>query len=409
MKAPSPRAFSEEELEIKTEIPIEELSRSGTPLRVVVGISLAAGALCLALSFCPGLLLSLAAIDHGTTEKLFALRAEDLTGLMRLYAAVCPLLGAMAGLLLWRWRVRAPGEWLRHAAITVCTSTTLFLLLTRLGYEGTWYSLSKILRAPDTMEVFGRRLLLVWPAQWLYQHASGLTPLRTYYVMQAGAILATMIVVAAWSAKFAGRKDAYVGQLLLIVMLAPTLGYHNYYDIFVVGTFAAALLCLWERRYILFSVLTGVGTLNHENALLLVFVAAAVCYERETVRKTAFVAVKAGISLAVPMSSTFHFRIITNLWELAHEPGAIGLSLAGLFSMCLCTALGWRSAAPGLRRSALFLMIPLFAVTFLFGKFREPRQFDAFIPLAIAFALSAMRQGRKAQGQPADAALAEAR
>jgi hypothetical protein len=123
----------------------------------------------------------------------------------------------------------------------------------------------------------------------------------------------------------------------------------------------------------------------------------------------AFVAVKAGISLAVPMSSTFHFRIITNLWELAHEPGAIGLSLAGLFSMCLCTALGWRSAAPGLRRSALFLMIPLFAVTFLFGKFREPRQFDAFIPLAIAFALSAMRQGRKAQGQPADAALAEAR
>jgi hypothetical protein len=234
----------------------------------------------------------------------------------------------------------------------------------------------------------------------MYLHAAGLSPLHAYYVTQAGAICVTVGLIGIWSARFAGWRSAYLGQLLLIVMVCPTFGFHNYYDIFIIATFTGALLCLWDRRYFVFCLIAGVGTLNHENTLILAFVALAVCYQREKPRKVAAVVggtlvawlvVKVGVSVAVPMHDSVHYRVITNLWKLAHQPRPMLFSLVELSPMFLCTMFGWNVASRQLRRGALFLLVPLVGVTYLFGQFDESRQFDAFIPVAIAFGLSALR------------------
>src|SRR5260370_13362740 len=159
--------------------------------------------------------------------------------------------------------------------------------------------------------------------------------------------------------------------MLLIVLVCPTFSYHNYYDIFIIATFTGALLCLWDRRYLVFCLIAGIGTLNHENTLILAFVALAVCYRRETRRKVAAVVggtlmawliAKVGISIAVPMHASFHYRVITNLWQPVHQPRAILFSLVELSPMFLCTVLGWSEASRRVGSTA-FIFIPLLAPT----------------------------------------------
>ncbi|MFZ0932998.1 MAG: hypothetical protein WB579_00690 [Bryobacteraceae bacterium] len=374
--------------------------------RLACWVSGLLGLMFFALSFSGPLLLRILRVDYGSRGDLPALTEADLMHLMRLYAILFMLVVA-ALLIVPRLHLRVPSSPKAKLAIfTVSFSGLLFLLLTRLESEASWYPLKQILTAPQTLDVFGRRLLLVWPAQWIYGHIPGISPLRAFYLVQAAVILATMLVVARWSARFVGTDNAYLGQLLLIVMLAPTLTYYDFFDIAIILIYTLALLALWDRRYIFFVLLVGIGALNHENTLLLAFVAVAVSYGREKPRRSVAVAGSAVaawllarllIMAAVPVTSPFQIRVITNLWELLHDPRAIGTSVVTLLPMFLFTVWGWKSAPQMLRRSA-FLLLPLFGVTYVFGKFREPRQFDAFIPLAIGFALSALRLGFRGAG-----------
>ncbi len=374
--------------------------------RLAYGVGGLLGLIFFALSFCGPLLLRILQADYGSTGDLPPLTEAHLTHLMRLYAILF-MLGAAALAIVPRLHLGALSSAKAKLAIyTLSLSGLLFLLLTRLESEAPWYPLKKILIPPQTLDVFGRRLLLVWPAQWIYGHIPGISPLHTFYLVQAAVILATMLVVARWSARFVGNDNAYLGQLLLIVLLAPTLTYYNFYDVAIVLIYTLALLALWDRRYVFFVLLVGIGALNHENTLLLVFTAVAVFYGREKPRRSVAVAGAAAaawllarllVMFAVPLSAPFQIRVITNLWELLHDPKAIGTSIVTLLPMFLFTLWGWKSAPQLLRRSA-FLLIPLFGVTYVFGKFREPRQFDAFIPLAIGFALCALRVGFRGAG-----------
>jgi len=369
----------------------------------IVAVSILLGLLFLALSFFGGVLVSIGSLDHGTIDGFFDPRTHDLVFLMRIYAVLCPLLGgSIAALAHLHRRLGGHVLLVKFVGFTLSTSVLIFLLLTKLGREMPFQPLAKILTLPDDLDFIGRRLLLVWPARWISLHVTGLSPLHVYYVMQAAAICVTVSLIGIWSARFVGWGSAYLGQLLLVVFLCPTFGYYNYYDIFIVATYTGALLCLWDRRYLLFCLIAGIGTLNHENALLLAFVALAACYRRETPWKSAMVVggtllawliVKVGLSVAAPMHASFHYRVISNLWKPIHQPRAMLSSLVALSPAFLCTAFGWSAASGVLRRSAVFLLLPLVAVTYLFGLFDEPRQFDVFIPLAIAIALSALPRG----------------
>lgn len=366
----------------------------------LVGVSLLLGLVFLALSFFgSSVLVRIASLDFGTREGLFTLSEHDLMHLMRIDAIVCPLVGCTLALLMQLRPSQQTALLVKFIVSTVSMSALLFSMLFKLGRERVFYPLGTILTAPETLDVFGRRLLLVWPARWIYHHAAGSSPLNVYFVTQAVAIFVAVTLIGIWSARFAGWRNAYLGQMLLVLLLSPTFRYHNYYDIFIVATFTGALLCLWDRRYLLFCLIVGIGTLNHENTLILLFVVLAVCYQRETPRKVvaivggalvAWLAVKVGISIAVPTHAAVQYRVITNLWKLTHQPRAMLFALVELSPMFLCTVFGWKAASRQLRTCALFLFLPLLGVTYLFGQFDESRQFDAFIPAAIALALSAL-------------------
>ena len=356
----------------------------------------------LVLSFSPALLGALLRIDKGFEEQFIPTEVTAWPRLLQGYAALLLSAAALAlaadrsGVFekMFLWESAAGAVW-----TLLCSGMTLFLL-SQLSYDSQWYRLSVLINDSETLEVFSRRLLLIWPARWLHAAAPSLSYLRVYWCVQAPVILVMMVLIRMWSAQFMDAGKAHIGQILAVFLLVPTFSYYTFYDLAIVLFYTGALIALWKRRYVVFALLVGVGALNHENTLLLLFVAGAVCYRREPHRKVAqiigsslllWVGARAWITLAVPMKAAVHIRIFTNLWELVHAPEAMGVTGLAWLPLLLFTVLGWRAAPENLRKASIALIIPLLAVTYLFGKFREPRQLDAYIPLAIAFGICTLR------------------
>lgn len=347
---------------------------------------------------------ALAAVDQGREEQGIPSDLSELTRMLRQWSAF-----VLAGAILARLASRIPRldqrNWqpLNNALWTfVCTGFLLWYL-SRLSYIAAWYPLDVLIENSGTLDVFSRRPLFVWPTRWLHQVAPGLSYLRLYWMVQAPVILATMLVVRKWSALFMDESKAYLGQILTVFLLAPMFSYYTFFDIGVVFFYTAGLLAIWNRAYLWLAFVVGVGALNHENILLLVFVAGVCVWgePRRTVLKVmgwpllAWLAARVAISIAVPSPKTFHLQILTNLWELLHAPGAMLFTALAWLPLVLLTVAGWKAAPMKLRKMAA-LAIPLLVVTYLFGKVREARLLDAYIPVAVAFGVGALG-GRRTQ------------
>jgi hypothetical protein len=90
---------------------------------------------------------------------------------------------------------------------------------------------------------------------------------------------------------------------------------------------------------------------------------------------------------------------MTKMFLYPRQMGYSVLALAGWYVLALMSL---RDCDPHLRR--LTLLFPLlFGVTFCFGLFHEPRQFNAFIPVLIALLLS--RSARKSAAETAMAPM----
>jgi len=371
---------------------------------VLAGLAVAlavAAVLLFGISLSHGLVGALAALDKGSEEHFIPADLSELARLLRQGSALLLCAAAVAGLAIrLRW-FEGGVSWrpVNNALWTLVCSGLLLWYLSRLSYDAPWYKLGVLIEGSETLEVFSRRLLFIWPARWLHQAAPGLSDLRVYWMVQAPIILVTMILVRKWSELFIEESRAFLGQVLTVFLLAPMFSYYTFYDVAIVAFYTAGLLALWKRAYIWFALAVGVGALNHENTLLLVFVA-AVCLWGES-RKTltralgfslaAWLMARVVMTLAVPMRATVHFRILTNLWELLHAPGAMAFTAMAWLPLVLLTILGWK-AAPRMVRQMAVLAIPLLAVTYLFGKFREARQVDAYIPVAVAFGLCGLQR-----------------
>jgi hypothetical protein len=348
-----------------------------------------------ALSLSHSLVARLAALDKGSEEHFIPADLAILSRLLTEWGAIFLGCAFLVGLVS-RFRAAIPWPRVQSALWTLACSALLLWYLSRLSYESDWYPLNVLIQNSRTLEVFSRRPLFIWPARWLHDAAPGLSYLRLYWIVQAPVILATMIAVRKWSELFITRTYAFLGQILTIFLLAPMFSYYTFYDVGIVLFYTAGLLALWNRAYLWLAVAVGIGALNHENTLLLVFVAAVVSFRREP-RKVMLRAVvlpllswsivRFAVSIAIPMPKSVHFRILTNLWELLHAPGAISFTALAWVPLMLLTLLGWKAAPSLVRQIAISLAIPLLAVTYLFGKFREPRQLDAYIPVAVALAL----------------------
>jgi len=344
-----------------------------------------------------GLLLRAAAIDQNVRNGLLRLDPDQFRRVLRLQAVSWSLLGsALLGLLLLpsplraRWRPR-----LLEVSTVLGCSSALFLLLTRCGFEASWYPLDVLMTNPGALPVFGHRLLWVWVADGFHAIAPSRSYKACYLLSQIGPIVLSVIMVGRWSALFVRPSLSWVGQVLLVPMLATTFNYFTFYDISIVFFYALCLFLLYERRYVAFALAVGVATLNHENAALLVVVAGLetlqygkrVCAAVTLGSLALYVAARLGLQYLLPTSKFVDWRVWTNLiYPLIHPRLVIESALAMVF-WWLAAAAVWKYAEPFLRRAAILLPM-LAAVTYLFGQFHEPRQFDAMIPVVIAFILS---------------------
>jgi hypothetical protein len=206
-------------------------------------------------------------------------------------------------------------------------------------------------------------------------------------------------MVGRWTALFVRSRLKYLGQLLWVAMIVPTIYYYTFYDIAIVFFYCSCLILLYKRRYAPFLLVLAIGTLNYENTLLLVGVALFTLYGI-TARRiwigvplaalVVWAMVRLFVQRLVPMESHFDPRIWNNILDLAHPSGDIVQSAATLVFWWACAAIGFRVADPFLRRATI-LLPALVAVTFIAGKFREPRQFDAFIPIAIGLIVTCFK------------------
>jgi hypothetical protein len=344
------------------------------------------------------LLLRAAAIDQNVRNGLLQLDVYQLRRVIRfqvifwsIVASGIPWLFLIPSRVSVRLRPR-----LFQLSITLGCSSALFLLLASCGFEAPWYPLTVLMKNPGSLPVFGHRLLWVWVADLVQKLIPSLSYTRCYLLSQIVPIVLTVIMIGKWSELFIDPSLRWVGQVLLVPMLAPTFGYFTFYDISIVFFYALCLYLLHQRRYLWFAIAVGVATFNHENALLLVVLAGLETF-REKFRVCAVVtlgslllhlAARFAMQWAIPSTRLVDWRIWTNLvYPLIHPQMLIEAALVLMF-WWLAAAVCWEDAEPFLRRAALLLPM-LLTVTFLFGQLHEARQFNAMIPVLIAFILSA--------------------
>jgi hypothetical protein len=220
-------------------------------------------------------------------------------------------------------------------------------------------------------------------------------------------ILLLFYWIKKWAGLFIERKFAFISQLLLAVILIPTITYFNFYDIGVVLFSTMALYFLFKRQFFWYLAAFGIGTLNHEVILLLVFVYWTIYYDQEKKSRLAFfilaqlllyAAVRSVLFLSIPVSRPFDYGIVW--FNLAYfiDPSKLPwmswlvwrrLLLENLLCFIFwytIAALGIKSAPKQLKRSIILLPL-LIGVLFFFGKFNEARLFNSFIPVLVGLIL----------------------
>jgi hypothetical protein len=344
-----------------------------------------------------GLLLRVAGIDQNVRNGLLRLDPDQLRRVVRFHTVAWSLVAsAILGSFLLPARVWASlRPRLFQWSITLGCASALFLLLMRLGTEASWYPLEVLMTNPSALPVFGHRLLWVWVADLIHALAPSLSYGACYLLSQIAPAILVVIAIGEWSALFIRPSLRWTGQVLLVPMLATTFSYFTFYDISIVFFYALGLLFLYQRRYLAFAVTVGIATLNHENALLLVALAAfetvrygkRVCSLVTAGSLSAYLAARLLIQYFLPTDKFVDWRIWTNLtYPVMHQRLLIESAMALVF-WWVAAGVSWPNVDPFLRRAALLLPM-LLGVTFLFGQFHEPRQFDALIPVVIAFIVS---------------------
>jgi len=279
--------------------------------------------------------------------------------------------------------------------MTAGCSWTIFVILRFQGFEPTWYQLQPLIDSPASRPIIGHRILFVWLAQGIHILRPSMGHIMVFMGSQIAAIVFATYMAGRWAAVFVGDRLSFLGQILLVLFLTPTISYYTFYDIGIVGFYCAAFLSLYHRRYWLFVVTVGLATLNHENALLLIPVALFACYGDLPVRRlllfsgAAFgvhVGIRAALLILMPMPKVGDLATWTNPIDLAKLPMVMLVSMGLLAFRWACVFLGFPSAPPFVRKLAILYPL-LIITTTVFGQYHETRQFDAGIPVDIAFVL----------------------
>lgn len=350
-----------------------------------------------------GLMRFFASIDHWKQAP----SAADPYTLRKYYSRSVGIALMIAGLLLasgalWASRTQRTRDLVFRAVFTLACSSAIMMFMMRMQFVGDRFPPPQVLMTnPQSLPVFGHRLLFVWIADAFQRIVPSLSPFRAYDLSQGIAVLLAMYALGRWSALQVGETLQWTGQVLGVVMISACFTYRNFYDVGNMFFITCGLIAIYKRKYWWLLPVVMIGTLNYEGVLLLIPVAAFCAYFEDPPKRWVpplavalvfYCAIRVILQLALPMPRQVDWRIWSNftktfLWWRTDTVFVI-LALTGWY---VIAGMSLRDCEVRMRR--FFLLFPLvFAVTFMFGQFTEARQFDAFIPVLVAGILSATRR-----------------
>lgn len=267
--------------------------------------------------------------------------------------------------------------------------------LVHAGYEGEWYKLEDVMSFRAEVP-FGHRLLFVWLGLLLRALMPDFANLHYFFATQVLAMIAAGYALYRWTGLFVGRELASLSCLIGLLMWIATYSYYTFYDIGIVAFYAGCLYLIYTRRWTLYVILFGVGTLNHEIMLLLVPLSVIVYKGAGHSRKDtawflmAQLAVYSLIRLimfhVLPQPAAFNWHLPINIQMMNNQRAYVFRSVYKLALWYGLALIAVRFAPQRLRATQIILPLLAFTTT-LFGRYSEARQFDAFIPAATAFIL----------------------
>ncbi|OBV40680.1 hypothetical protein [Janthinobacterium psychrotolerans] len=288
-------------------------------------------------------------------------------------------------------------DWLDYLIFAFYTAAFL-VLLAYFGSEERWYVIDRIM-AYEGRPPFLHRVLFIFPAQLMQYAVPQLGAIQAYLGAQLLAVVLLLWAVRRLASLFIRRDLAFIGQALVLCMWAPTLSYYTFYDIGIIFVFAFCLYHLLLREWLPYLLMLVVGTFNHEITLFLVVVSGLVFLGTMRLRTLAGLLALQLALYALARLLLFHLLPTYQAWEsgkpmfnlhlLQNEPRVLFYSLAPLLLWYALAATGYRHAPQPLRR-CLILLPCLLVMTTVVGQFNESRQFDAFIPVAMALMLCSL-------------------
>lgn len=294
---------------------------------------------------------------------------------------------------------------------TAFCSTIILLMLRLMGFEASYYPLQPLIDHPGVTNIIGHRLLFSLIASGIHAAVPALNTVSVYLASQVIPVIATVAVVGKLSKAASGGNAlaGHIGRLFLVIFLSSTFSYYTFYDVGIVGFYAAVMLCLYRKRYWAMAALLILGTLNHENIVIAILAAAWATWGKRNwpaaplaVSLAGYAAIRVGLEHFYP-SSIGDIRFWTNVHMIAVPGAMLAISLAILAFRWIFAFLG-APLVPEMRRFTLALYPMLFLATFAFGQFYEARQFDAAIPVEALCATQIVLVGLPVRARTATAA-----
>jgi len=322
-------------------------------------------------------------------------------GVPRVVFRVLLLLTAMlAGLaLLFRYwdSLQKPDVIVRLFSLAVAVACCSVLFQNMLGrmQQEPWYNVQTMMTNPASVPVFGQRLLLIWPAMLLKHVIPRLTFIQSFIVIQGVAIVLAIYTIGEWSALFVGHSLKFLGQILLTLLLLPTMLAYQAHDIGVVLTYTFCYIFLYRRSYWLFILAFFIAILNHQNVLLLVPVAGFVMWRKEPnstiVRVLAiclvvFFLTRYVLNQTIPIPQSHEQKIWWNMRQLAELPRMMIFGVMLTVPWYAGAAIVFKFADPFLKRASVLLPMQL-AIYSVYGQLNEARLFHGFLPILIGIYL----------------------
>jgi hypothetical protein len=280
----------------------------------------------------------------------------------------------------------------------ICSVLLVFMRL-RQGYDGDWSPIATLMYHPGQIPVFGHRLLFVGVA-WIFRFLPIFPAdvLYCYYLSQIVALLWSFSMVGLLVREIVGPEEEFAAYPLLALMLVSTLDYFTYFDIAIVGFYAACLVLLLKQRHALFLITLAIGLLNHENLMLMAGVGVLYIYGTRNHRKAAVLAVA---SLGIYAAERYLLQTVLPLdppfawnWpENVHPLSTYGFrplfnTAAALLLPVSCILMGFRHSHRLLKMAGPLVLLGITVLAQLFGKWNEPRMFGALFAIAVPMLLS---------------------